>query len=106
VTQHEQAWVRRDWVLSEYRNSGSPYDPPVHTTMLRHGAHKIVVHHGDPATTRKRDGELYDLEVDPDELVNLWHQVEFSELRMSMQERLLDVLVATEDRSQPRLSAF
>ncbi|WP_433169270.1 sulfatase-like hydrolase/transferase [Kribbella sp. CA-247076] len=99
-------WVRRDWVLSEYRNSGSPYDPPVHTTMLRHGRHKVVVHHGDTASSRARDGELYDLDADPDELVNLWHDPACAELRIRLQERLLDVLVATEDRSSPRVAQY
>ncbi|WP_031464468.1 sulfatase-like hydrolase/transferase [Sciscionella sediminilitoris] len=92
----------RGWALAEYRNSGHPYDPPVHTTMLRHGKWKIVVHHGDPATSRTRTGELYDLETDPDELVNLWDEPDFARQRATSQELLLDVLVATEDRSQPR----
>jgi arylsulfatase A-like enzyme len=92
----------RDWALCEYRNSGHPYDPPVHVTMLRRGQHKLVVHHGPPATTRGRDGELYDLEVDPHEVDNLWHRPAARALRTELQEALLDALVATEDRSQPR----
>ncbi|WP_206313322.1 sulfatase-like hydrolase/transferase [Streptomyces coryli] len=92
----------RDWALCEYRNSGHPYDPPVHTTMLRRGNLKLVVHHGDPATGRARTGELYDLRADPQELVNLWGDPRHAQLRAAMQERLLDVLVATEDRTQPR----
>ncbi len=102
----DRDWVDRDWVLSEYRNSGHPYDPPVHTTMLRRGPHKLVVHHGAPATARERDGELYDLDSDPDELVNLFHQPRAGELRVSLQEALIDVLVATEDRFRPRVSDF
>lgn len=100
------AWTDRDWVLSEYRNSGAPYDPPVHTTMFRRGGHKVVVHHGEPATTRPRDGELYDLVEDPDELINLWHRPEALPLRLDLLERLLDAWVATEDRSRQRISAF
>lgn len=92
----------RGWALSEHRNSSHPYDPVVHTTMLRHDRWKLVVHHGSPATTRDRTGELYDLTADPDELVNLWDDPAYSAERMAMQERLLDILVATEDRSQPR----
>lgn len=97
---------RRDWALSEYRDSCWPYDPAVHTTMLRRGDWKIVVHHGEPSTARKRDGELYDLAQDPDELRNLWHEDGAREQRYALESLLLDVLVATEDRSQPRLSAF
>ena len=97
---------RRDWALSEYRDSCWPYDPPVHTTMLRQGTWKLVVHHGPPATARDRDGELYDLAADPDELVNLWHDPHAQQSRLAMTSLLLDVLVATEDRSRPRLDAF
>ena len=92
----------RDWALSEHRNSSHPYDPAVHTTMLRHDRWKVVVHHGAPATSRDRTGELYDLDADPNELANLWDDPAYAAVRLSMQERLLDVLVATEDRSQPR----
>ncbi|UFU03000.1 sulfatase-like hydrolase/transferase [Ruania suaedae] len=99
-------WPDRDWVLSEYRNSGSAYDPAVHTTMLRTHDWKLVVHHGATASTRDRDGELYDMASDPDEQVNLWHDDAFRARRLEMQSDLLDVLVATEDRSQPRIAAF
>ncbi|MEO3751812.1 sulfatase-like hydrolase/transferase [Streptomyces sp. B6B3] len=96
----------RDWVLSEYRDSCWPYDPPVHTTMLRQGPWKIVVHHGAPATDRPRTGELYDLARDPDETTNLWDAPAARDDRDRMQGLLLDALVATENRSQPRLSSY
>ncbi|SDD99454.1 Arylsulfatase A [Auraticoccus monumenti] len=102
----DPSWCPRGWALSEYRDSGAPYDPPVHTTMLRHASTKLVVHHGPPATSRPRDGELYDLAADPGELTNLWRDPGSAGLRLEMLERLLDVLVATEDRSNPRLAAF
>ncbi|HEV2107778.1 MAG TPA: sulfatase-like hydrolase/transferase, partial [Thermomicrobiales bacterium] len=31
----------RGWALTEYRNSGHPYAPPVHATMLRRGRYKL-----------------------------------------------------------------
>lgn len=94
--------THRGFALSEYRNSGHPYDPPVHTTMVRRGNIKIITHHGQPSSSRERTGELYDLDHDPQELINLWDQPEHAQLRAEMTEFTLDVLVATEDRSQPR----
>jgi arylsulfatase A-like enzyme len=92
----------RGWAISQYRNSGHPYDPPVHMTMLRTGDHKLIVQHGPPASARERTGELYDMVNDPDELTNLWDDPESANLRIELERMLLDVLVATEDRSQPR----
>jgi arylsulfatase A-like enzyme len=94
----------RGWALSEYRNSGHPYTPPVQLTMLRRDRWKLVVQHGSPATARERTGELYDLATDPDELQNLWDDPLHREIRTELQEFLLDVLVATEDRSQERVA--
>jgi choline-sulfatase len=94
----------RDWALCHYRDSGHSYDPPVHTTMLRHDRWKLVVHHGPPASARERTGELYDLVADPDELTNLWRDPAHRDIRTSLQELLIDVTVAIEDRSRPRLS--
>lgn len=95
---------QRDWALTEYRNSGHPYDPPVHTTMVRHDDWKLIVHHGEP--DRPNDGELYDLNADPQELQNLWGVPEHRERRLAMAEKLLDVMVTTEDRAEPREAFF
>ena len=92
----------RGWAISEYLNSGHPYDPPVFLTMLRHGAHKLVVQHGAPATGRPRTGELYDLAADPQELRNLWEETSHAGVRADLERLLLDVIVATGDRSQVR----
>ncbi|MEJ5943710.1 sulfatase-like hydrolase/transferase [Pseudokineococcus basanitobsidens] len=96
----------RDWAVSHYRDSGQSYDPPVHVSMYRQGRWKLVVHHGDPASSRPRTGELYDLQDDPHELQNLWDVPAHAPQRTELQERLLDTLVATEDRSRARLSAW
>ncbi|MDQ0643511.1 sulfatase-like hydrolase/transferase [Microbacterium murale] len=96
----------RDWAMCQYRDSGHPHDPAVHVTMLRHDRWKLVVHHGAPASGRARAGELYDLENDPDELTNLWDDDARRQVRADLQEKLIDVLVASEDRSNPRLAAW
>lgn len=93
----------RDWALSEFRNTTHPYDPPVHCTMLRYDVYKVVVYHGPPATARPRAGELYDLAADPGELDNLWDAPAHAGVKADMLARLMDALVATEDRTEPRL---
>jgi arylsulfatase A-like enzyme len=92
----------RDWAISEYLNSGHPYDPPVYMTMLRHDRWKLVVEHGAPATSRSRTGELYDLVADTHELRNLWDDPAAAETRIALERYLMDVMVATRDLSQPR----
>ena len=94
----------RDWALCEYRDSGHPGNPAVHTTMLRYEQWKLVIWHGAPATEREMDGELYDLAVDPNELTNLYHDAEHRDVRERLKDQLLNVLDHTEDRSQPRVS--
>lgn len=96
----------REWALVEYRDSNFPQDPPVFTTMLRWNDHKIVIWHGEPATGRKTEGELYDLAADPSELHNLWDDSESEPLRTEMLIKLADVLTATEDRSRPRVAVW
>lgn len=94
----------RGWAVSHYRNSGHGYDPAVLVTMLRTGDHKLVLLHGAPATDRPREGELYDLNADPGELVNLFDDPGAADLRAELTEQLVDVVVAIEDRSAPRLA--
>ena len=94
----------RDWAWCEYRNSGHPYDPAVHTTMLRSGDMKLVAWHGSPATNRPREGELYDLANDPHEMNNLYSAPDYETMRNRLYELMVDVFVATEDRSQPRMA--
>ncbi len=98
----DAAALWRDWAICTYRNSGHPYDVPVLASMLRHGPHKLVVHHGPPASARERGGELYDLDADPHEMTNLWADPAHRETRYALQEMLTDALVAAEDRTQPR----
>lgn len=93
----------REWALCEYRDSGHAAKVgPIHTTMLRWQQYKLVIWHGQPSGAHVRDGELYDLAADPDELTNLFHNEAFLDLRVRMYERMIDVMAATENRSQPR----
>lgn len=92
----------RDWAYTEYRDSCRPAETGVHTTMLRHQDKKIIVWHGYPASTRDREGELYDLTADPDERVNLWSSPDHLRLKADMLAMLADVRVQLEDRSNPQ----
>lgn len=96
----------REWALSQYRSSGDPANPAAHLTMLRLGRWKLIAHHGAPSTPRERSGELYDLENDPGELVNLWADELHRDVRLELTERLLDVLSGIEERSTPPLAPW
>ena len=102
----EPGAAHRGWALCEYRDSGESYDPQVHVSMLTDGKWKLAVHHGSPATARERTGELYDLTADPDELINRWDDPACAGTRAELTALLLDVLVATENRSQPREASW
>lgn len=71
----------RDAVITEYRNSGRPYDPPVSTTMVCDGRYKAVVWHSQSQPGSRPTGELYDLECDPDELADRWADPQLAEVR-------------------------
>ncbi|HVX43707.1 MAG TPA: sulfatase-like hydrolase/transferase [Mycobacteriales bacterium] len=92
----------RPYAITEYRNSGHPYEPPVHATMVRDERFKLVVHHGPPASERAGAGELYDLHDDPQELRNLWADPLHAATRAELTEQLLNVFVATENRTASR----
>ena len=93
----------RNWALCEYRYSGFATDPPILTTMLRSGRWKLIVWHGSPATDSLRDGELYDLSVDPGELHNLFHDPDHADTRLRLKGILLDVMAEAEDHTQPQV---
>jgi len=96
----EGQWRR--WALTEYRDSGFTTDPKIMTTMLRHGDWKLIVWHGEPASGLARDGELYNLAVDPGELQNLYHLPAFADRRRQLKGLLLDAMAHAEDRTRPR----
>ena len=98
--------VPRPWALTEFRESGFPNDPPLLTTMLRHGDWKLIVWHGHPASNLTRDGELYDLRNDPDELSNLFHSPDHQDQARDMKRLLLDAMCEAEDRTAPRNRAW
>ncbi len=96
----------RKWALSEYRYSGFATDPLIMTTMIRHENWKLIVWHGAPATSGERDGELYNLDTDPDELYNLFHDPEHASMRLKLKGVLLEAMAEAEDRTEPRVRIY
>ncbi|MHC4875875.1 MAG: sulfatase family protein [Planctomycetota bacterium] len=88
----------RDHVFCEYYNSWTHSD--AYGTMLRTDRAKIVVYHG------TNQGELYDLESDPDEFTNLWDSPEHQSLKLEMMQRCFDASVLSMDPDPPRLGPF
>lgn len=96
----------RKYAWCEYRNSGYPYQPPAHTTMLRRHDFKIVVWHGDPDEGWPTTGELYDMVNDPDELVNLWDDPAYRETRLELMQAVADLQMKHEDRHAERVAPW
>ena len=94
----ETSETDRDFVFSEYYNSWT--HPDAYATMLRTASEKIIVYHG------TNQGELYDLESDPDELTNLWSSNDHQAMKLKLLQRCFDASVFTMDPHPPRLGKF
>jgi arylsulfatase len=92
-------------VYSEFHNSNPAFSNPlknrIYASMWRNRRYKVVVYHGDEDT-----GELYDLENDPDELINRWHDPAFAEIRFDMVKRCFDARVFQMDPLPERIASF
>ena len=88
----------RDAVYSEYYNAWTHRHS--YGTMLRTRHEKIVVYHG------VDQGELYDLDEDPDEFDNLWDRPDRAAMKMRLLKQAFDASVLTMDPMPPRLGAF
>ena len=93
------AGTPRDYALTMYRNSGygnrGYWDPPIYGTMFHDGRYKLNLYH-DPDARREPEGELYDMQVDPDETTNLWAAPRHAARRAHLTDRLHATLVASE----------
>jgi hypothetical protein len=75
-------------------------DPTAQATMVRTERYKLVLDH-----TRSY-GELYDLELDPNETNNLWSEQDYSEIKMEMLIRLSNRMAFTVDPLPLRRGRF
>ena len=98
LTNRADPAVHRDAVFCEYYNSWTHSD--AYGSMLRTESKKIVVYHG------TEQGELYDLETDPDEFHNLWNSPAHANLKLQMLQRCFDASVFTMDPAPPRRGPF
>lgn len=109
-----------DYVVCAYRNSGicdtgEPWDPPIHATMIRDDRYKLNVFHASPAgvefspgastsqpprtpaaeATQSRTtipGQLFDMEDDPREQNNLWGLPEYAAVQLRLTQALVEWL--------------
>lgn len=88
----------KDQVYCEYYNSWTHSD--AYGTMLRTQTEKIVVYHG------TGQGELYDLQTDPDEFTNLWDVPSHASLKLRLMQRCFDASVLNMDPLPVRRGAF
>jgi arylsulfatase len=88
----------RDEVVSVFYNSGlsneprrTPYwDPPIHATMLRHGNWKLTMFHDTEERNRPPQGQLFNLEQDPKETRDLFHDPACTHIRQELTDRMLN----------------
>jgi hypothetical protein len=93
--------IFRSDVYCEYYNA-MPWhkNPAAHATMLRSEQYKLVAIHG------LNEGELYDLEKDPGETINLWHNPEYQAIKLQMYMALCDRMAWTVDPLPKREAAW
>ena len=86
----------RDFVRCEYYDA---LDLPDGTfaTMYRDERYKLVVYHGHD------EGELYDLDEDPEEFENMWSEPEAQLLKLELMKRSFDASMLAMDRGPRRV---
>lgn len=89
-------------VVSEFNDAlGSNENPkPTHATMSFDGRYKTIVYHGLDL------GEIFDLEEDPGEFINLWTDARHAELKHQLILRHLDAVMATSSAGIERAGRF
>lgn len=100
LTGRSEPGEHRDFVRSEYFDALKQSDGTF-ATMYRDRRYKLVVYHGHGL------GELYDLDDDPGEFVNLWDDPDHRELQHELLWRSFDTSVFSgTDVGTPRIAAW
>jgi arylsulfatase len=71
-----------------------------HANMIRDARYKLVVYHGHEV------GELYDLEEDPNEFVNLWDDPGHLGIKLDLMKQIFDEVMLATDPGQERVGRF
>jgi arylsulfatase len=92
----------KDSVVTEFNDAlgSAQFSLPTHATMNFDGRYKTIVYHGHGF------GELFDLENDPGEFINLWDDPGSQTLRHSLLHNHLDAVMATSDAGIERIGKF
>jgi len=89
-------------IYCEYYNAMIGHDRSAYGTMYRDRRYKVCVYHG----RARGQGELYDLENDPDEFDNLWDSKEHADLRAELILKCFDLAVFTADPWPERVGGY
>lgn len=98
LTSQKPTGNHREAVRSEYYQTLE--GAPSYATMLRDRRYKLVHYHGFPV------GELYDLQTDPHEFVNLWNDPKHADLRFEMTRKNFDALAFAVDIGSDRIGRY
>lgn len=85
---------RRDWALVENRHNPTT----VHLRTLVTDRYKLTLYRG------SQDGELFDLEKDPGEFRNLFHEPDLSKLKADLMHRFLQAEMERESSPMARVA--
>ena len=89
----------KPYVVCEYFDAVDLPDG-THGSMVFDGRYKSIFYHGHDV------GEIYDLENDPMEFVNLWNDQDSRDLKMWLLKRHLDAMMGTTSAGCPRTGSY
>ena len=101
----------RNWALSRLRSNilnerGEEGTPRSWQTAFRFDNMKLVVHHGNLQAGVPILYQLFDLQNDPEELIDLARLESHADELENMIDLLIDARCALEDRTEPRIAKF